>query len=183
MDYFTASAFGKLPNPKGRIAPHLSVGWQDPLDTKIKPNQTANKLREYLASIKDGGIVSYRKLDKIVRSRALQNAILKEMGFVLIDGSLHQFSRNIKTVVQVNRETEKRKPYNYDCYKKMMAELENSGRIIRGNFIDSYSLNAVYNSLSKVESELELQGYKLEKVMHTNRKHRSIHSYQMSKIQ
>ena len=118
MDYFTASTFGKLPNPKGRIAPHLSVCWQDPLDTKIKPNQTANKLREYLASMKNGDVVSYKKLDEIVRSRALQNAILKEMGFTLIDSSLHKFARNIKAVEQVNRETAKRKPYNYDCYKK-----------------------------------------------------------------
>lgn len=177
MDYFTASAFGKSPNPKGRISPHLSVGWQDPLDTKIKPNQTANKLREYLASMKNGDVVSYKKLGEIVRSRALQNTILKQMGFTLIDGSLHRFSRKIKAVEQVN------KPYNYDCYKKMMAEIENTGRIIRGNFIGSYSLNSVYNSLSKVESELEQQGYKLEKVMHINCKHRSIHGYQMTKIQ
>lgn len=178
MDYLTASTFGKLPNPKGRIAPHLSVGWQDAMDTKIKPNQTANKLREYLASIKNEDVVSYKKLDKIVRSRALQNAILKEMGFTLIGSSLHQFSRNIKAVEPIER-----KPYHYDCYKKMMAELEETGRILREPYLEKYSLNAFYNTKSKVESKLEKQGYKLEKVMHINCKYRSIHSYQMSKIQ
>ena len=183
MDYFTASTFGKLPNPKGRIAPHLSVGWQDLLDTKIKSNQTANNLREYLASMKNGAVVSYKKLGEIVRSRALQNAILKEMGFTLIDSSLHQFSRNIKAVEQVNRETVKRKPYSCSGYKDMMAELEETGRILREPFLEKYSLNAFYNAKSKVESKLEKQGYKLEKVPYPNCKYRSIHSYQMSKIQ